>query len=286
MPSYGNWSAAWPPTTEQKKVITFNTLLAELMTRLQTQSKLHVMKVHTSATLFHQNADGSLKDVGFNRIAMNFAEAVSDAFGLGWISRPFSKSLNGTEAGSTATNEGGGKTLPHRPTGTESFSFTTSPASSTASATPTPTSKLAIAYKETYDTDLALAAGQWNFYAEPLTASSFDVCKPATTASIDSKADATIKAADPTVIASVPFPSGDFTVGTLGTEHAESGCTFHGDGKGPGTLDCGDGAVKGFDCKEAADLPDAAVSASKLTKNECGSASNQNTFAFKVLCTW
>ena len=261
---YGKWEAAWPPTNKQRQIIQFNARIAELVNKLRTQyGKMRLIKVHTSATLFHQDAQSrDLSEAGYNRIAYDLAEAIYDAAQLAWIDVPRSNSEE------TKT------TLPSSPTTTKGSS---------------PTSKLAAALAQTHEGEQLIGTvNSWNFYAQPATASSYDVCNPKTTEAVPPAVETALKSLNPTKTGSMPFPSGNLKIGTLGDKHTVSDCVYKGTGGAVGTLTCGDGAVTGLKCTEEADLPNKQVSANSLTDHSCQELSIHDAviYGFKVLCTW
>ena len=65
-----------------------------------------------------------------------------------------------------------------------------------------------------------------------------------------------------------------------------SGCTYVGIDTAVGTLTCGNGVIEGFTCEEAADLPTDQSPVDTLIDNKCGTVDLEETFAFKVTCTW
>ena len=129
----------------------------------------------------------------------------------------------------------------------------------TTVSTPAPTSKVVIAFGFR-DFDF-----NWEFFAAPISQSSFDLCSPYTSYTITPF---------PTVAASVALPTGTFSIGEVGKQHQEDNCVYTNQGNGNGTMSC-DG-VGGFDCDE--------ISSSKYNKD--GDCTDNSAIDWRIQCQW
>lgn len=78
----------WPPSAIQHRAIRYNAMIAEIVNKKRRLNNYHLLKVHLSNTVRDHYSDLFPNQAGYDGIAYDWAERLSDAGALGWINPP------------------------------------------------------------------------------------------------------------------------------------------------------------------------------------------------------
>ena len=96
IPPYGLWNFQWPPTRRQQMVIQFNAMISEIVNKKRTLNGYKILKVHTTASNSDLFNDEFPNQRGYEKIAYDWAERLSDAWHFNWIEPPVIVPFNAT----------------------------------------------------------------------------------------------------------------------------------------------------------------------------------------------